>query len=355
MQWLQTGGNVGGVMTMRRILCTNLLILALAALCRADQLRGKVVGPDGRAGADATVSVAFGEGPNLRPPETIQADGQGEFMVDLNENSGPVGLRAMSGTTATPQATVVQLPVSEPVVLKMAANVLGIAGGRVVDSDGKPLADASVELIVRLEPCPFGMGNDAGLTDRNGRFEVRSLWPDGNYSIAVTKDGYGVARRDLQAERGASASLSDIVMYRRDSSIAGVLLDAAGKAEPNRQFLIFGQRTGIDRIATDGAGRFSDEVMSGDRFTIFIPSTSPRRGRQDLQTAVSGDQHLVLHDNSTAPALSPAAPEKVIIVGDTGVENVWKTIDVIVVLSGTLIVALFIAAVVQSRRRKIRA
>lgn len=261
-------------------------------------IKGKVVDPDGNPVAGAMVYVSSDQLP-MYQQNGITAGADGSFQTIPMLRAGKIEVRARFGNMGTRKAIVLTRTSPSEQVIHLEKDALGSISGRVVDPQGQPIRSAKIELIVRMPR--YAYGNDAGETDDQGNFKVDSLWPDANYSVEITGSGYGEANSaQLHLQPGQTTNIPDLTLYKRDSNVAGVFLDANEKPIVGQQIQVSGPRTGYSRLTTDADGKFGCAVVSGDRLTVFY-----RVGESfHRQSAKAGDQNIVLH---TAPERAVAA------------------------------------------------
>lgn len=266
-------------------------------------IKGKVVDPDGNPVAGASV-FAYSEQSvllnNIRNAITTNADGT--FQTPPVPRNAHVDLRARFGDLATPRSITVTRNASGSVTLQLEKNAFAALVGRVVDQRGQPLKNARIELLYSIGRYRFG--DEAGVTDDRGNYKIDSLWADMSYSIDVTCDFYGEAESNnsLRVSPGQSTTIPDLTLYKRDSTIAGVLLDRNNKPVAGQRVFVRGPRSGYSNLNTDANGKFQCAVVANDRLTIFYNFNSSRG--LSRQSAKAGDQNIVLH---TAPPIAAAA------------------------------------------------
>jgi hypothetical protein len=263
-------------------------------------IKGKVVDPDGNPVAGATVYAASEQSPMFQNnPITASADGRFQTMPLIR--AGRIEIRARSGNLATPRAMIVTRASTGDVVVQLEKDALGSVLGRVVDAQGQPLKGARIEIIT--QSARYSFETDSGATDEKGSFKADSLWADSNYIIQVSCNGYGQASStQLRLQPGQTTDIRDLTLYKRDSSVAGVLLDGSNKPVAGQRIYVNGPRTGYNNLTTDGDGKFNCTVVSGDRLTVFY---YVGRG-YNRQSARAGDQNIILH--TSPPRAAPAVP-----------------------------------------------
>ena len=169
---------------------------------------GKVVNPDGKPIADAEVEVSPVT-PNPFPignlEQKVRTDKQGQFKVGElwagnfslrveSERYRTTGVASNVVWVAPGQSktvTIVAAPVKKPIALG------AIVSGQVIDPEGKPVAEATVQLNKQL-PSPWGFfeakPSDPVKTDEEGQFELKNVPSGWHVLSARTKDGKDTAR-----------------------------------------------------------------------------------------------------------------------------------------------------------------
>jgi protocatechuate 3,4-dioxygenase beta subunit len=71
--------------------------------------------------------------------------------------------------------------------LELLKNAYSSAMGRVIDQDGKPIKGA----VVRWSSVEMGQVSEKTMTDEQGRFEAKELWPCEQIVFYGSKAGYG--------------------------------------------------------------------------------------------------------------------------------------------------------------------
>jgi protocatechuate 3,4-dioxygenase beta subunit len=261
-------------------------------------LKGKVIDADGNPAAGATVFAASQQTQMFQnTPYATAADGSFSTMPMLR--TGKIEIRAKFKDQATAKPIVIT-HISGDVTIQLQRNALASIAGRVIDAAGQPIKGAQIELITQT--ARFSTGTSLGASDANGQYKADGLWADTNYFIEANQSGYGMAETGIMhPQAGEAVAAHDLTLYKRDSSVAGVLLDADDKPLGGQQIFVNGPKTGYNNLLTDSAGKFTCTVVSGDRLTIFF-----RTGRgYSRQAAKAGDQNIILH---AAPPRRPPPP-----------------------------------------------
>jgi len=265
-------------------------------------LKGKVVDPDGHPVADASVLTSSDDLPMVQRI-ALATGADGTFQTFPMPRTGRLQFRARFQDLATSKALVVNLASHGDVVIQLGKNALASISGRVLDPQSQPIKGAEIDLIIGIGRNAFRQ--TGGITDEQGNYTVPSLWADAVYSVEAMRDGYGQANTsDLRLQPGQTTRARDLTLYKRDSTIAGVLLDADDKPVAGTRINLNGPRTGYSSITTDASGQFTCSVVSGDRLNLSYNTPNGYRSR----IAGAGDQKVVLRTAPPKRVPTPPAP-----------------------------------------------
>jgi len=264
-------------------------------------VRGKVVDPDGNSVAGATITVTSDQTPAYNPV-TCQSAGDGTFETPQFAARAKIELRAKFQDMATIRPLVLTRAATGAQVIHLQKDALVSLSGKVIDPKGKPIQGAEVDLYIRMGNS--GYGRSVGKTDAQGNYKVDSLWADAMYAVEVTGDGFGETDGPLLHGRaGDVTNVVDLTLFKLDSSVAGVLLDANNNPVAGQRLQISGPRSGYNDVVTDPQGKFQTPVVSRDQLTVYV-----RTGQRMTQHIVhAGDQKIVLYTAAPKIARRPAA------------------------------------------------
>ncbi len=245
----------------------------------------------GPAGSNADVLYAP-QGEQNGFAGTAQTDAQGKFTFTPT-SSQTLLLRARQGDRATPKATL--LANGGDITLSLQDHVLVALKGRVVDSSGKPLADAKVNLVTWV--YEMGAGGETVSTDADGRYAFSSLWPDARYSVDASLEGYGDAQSSLTPVKpGDNRELPALTLPRADSFVAGRVVDAQGDPQASVTVGVNGPHTSYKNAVTDADGHFRiDGLVAADALDLWVTLDTRRADKRHVKAGVS-DFVLVLQD-----------------------------------------------------------
>lgn len=174
------------------------------------------------------------------------------------------------------------------IVLHPAASVEGM----VLDPDGKPLPEATVDIMYEKVQ-----------TDADGRFLVGAL-PGGELQLVASKDGYARSERaKLQLTSGETRSV--VLRMRQSHHLAGVVVDDGGKPVTQANIGVWNQ-TSTEWFAggpPDNNGHFRFAGIGADRATIAVHARMDYEkihkfvvdtNRDDLRVVLPRRQQVIL-------------------------------------------------------------
>ena len=176
-----------------------------------------------------------------------------------------------------------------------------IAGeGRVVDTDGKPIAGARVRVYANTAPNTYSsVANAESASD--GRFRVEGLAPGREIYLYVGAEGYGeISTPHVRPAAAEKLDFGEAELAKADSFVGGVVVDHLGKPVAGVTVRCRGPKSESKRAVTTAAGRFRMEGIPG-RYPVDVsafrsgPYQSDRRenvtpGREDLKLVLWPDE-----------------------------------------------------------------
>ncbi len=273
-------------------------------------ISGTVVDDAGKPVARARV-IPFGrqqqqrEGLGVR--QTTYTDEAGKFTLGGLRDDAELALYVLERERRLGIVLPVELKPGKRIDLPpIALPRLGTTTGRVVGEDGKPIGGVLVRGRTHTDVGPGmrydGLEENVAVTDAQGQFTLAHLVPGCRYSLLLLAGGCLQAdSEEFTAPAKAIVSLGQIKLLKADQSIAGVLLDEAGKPVAGAYLSVFlaehrprGNRVWLDpdRYQTDGEGRFKITGLSRGSFQLAVHI--PPGDSQNLFPVEAGQQDLRL-------------------------------------------------------------
>jgi len=248
-------------------------------LQRAATLRGVVVDDRGRplpGTGISGISMSFDRRTGQPKPRevTTRANERGEFTIAAIDPREPMRLRV----TAKESSKVITIakPGSEAVRIVLAANERFYISGNVADAEGKPIADAILEIWHRdWRPAP----NEAEAkklslkepirADAQGRFKTPALAPDGHYRFTIRAAGAKTTETAWLDATQPEAWKPKRLVVTRLGGLSGVVRDRGGKPVADAQVSLFTKDTRTE-TAANGQGEFKLETPAGKPFCVVV-------------------------------------------------------------------------------------
>jgi hypothetical protein len=239
----------------------------------------------------------------FRPEDARRTDAEGKFTIsglspDAEGHLYIVDPERKLGTLV-PLTLIKDQAVTD--LGKIRLQALAAAKGKLVDEDGRPLSGIVVQSRT-LAPSgagrwSFEMPDASGISSADGNFEVPCLLPGMEYQLQFRADGYAYLQSEqFRTEVGFTQNMGTFTLAKADQSLAGIVVDANGKPQPNIRVNICevgGKRIelpGQDNMLTDGEGRFCFVGLARGKLQIFIRNENAplnvidtEAGREDVK------------------------------------------------------------------------
>ncbi len=282
-------------------------------LHRAVGLRGAVVDDQGKPLADAGISAISMALERRRGQPTprefaVRTDERGEFAIPGLDPRESVRLR-VTAKEASKVVTVAR-PGGEVVRIAMANEAFRIVG-RVLDAEGKPVADPVLEVCHRdwrpppheSEPKKVSV-KEPIRGDAQGRFKTPPLAADGHYRFTIRAAGVRTTESAwLDATNPETAKPQQLVVTRL-GGLTGVARDRAGKPVADALVTLLAGEMRIE-TASDREGRFKLEVPAGKPFCVIVRHPGFRVEGAYYEKAPPGLDQTMVRLNESAEKLVP--------------------------------------------------
>jgi protocatechuate 3,4-dioxygenase beta subunit len=244
-------------------------------LVRTATISGVVMDENGKpaAGAKVHLVTSYGlNGSNQTSPSTT-TNAEGKFLFTGADPMDNAPLRARGENAATAAATLIGPEnLAKPVRLVLSPKNASRLHGTIVDQAGQPIRGAlvGVEWHFNFQSRRWpGSGSSTSLekhlTNADGHFETKALWPGEPYRVNVSAEGYGKAQStQVLAKAGQVHDLQQIILQRTGGVVQGQIVDSRG--QPIRGAQVFNNGDGPQPVQdqSDASGRFRlDDLFTG--------------------------------------------------------------------------------------------
>jgi len=247
---------------------TDELVLAAVELPRGVDLPGTVVDEAGRKVGGATVKATWQHGTGEIQLVMSDTDALGRFVLHGVDPMAELTYRAWRGDSCTSGITSVRAAavLTKPVVLTITPGASSTLGGRVLDTAGRPISGAPVQIwriardsiqrVIDLEPILSQDGRAAVRTDSEGRYRAprRVPLPD-EFFAEVLATGKLPAQSPLVIVADREQELPTVTL-RRVRALSGQVVDRQGQPVAGALVQQAGDGPMPTSATTDEQGRF---------------------------------------------------------------------------------------------------
>jgi hypothetical protein len=195
-----------------------------------------------------------------------------------------------------------------PVTVEMTPGVT--VTGRLVDSDGRQIANARTTLYMVVPGWRLVIGELLTQVNETGEFRIGAVPRGRSFALDVGAAGYGVRDVRFNTEAaGATLELGDVLLSRANLQISGMVVDPAGKPVPGVRVTAVGRSDAVFHAVTDARGKFLLDNVSESEVVI----SAAVQGLMDLSGAVQAkspaqDVKIVVRDAASAVAAAALIP-----------------------------------------------
>lgn len=224
-------------------------------------LAGTALDEAGKPAAGARLKIG-GEWDNTQAE--VDADGKWSILgvrpgrANRGEPEGAVALSVGGEWQIVRPTEVIKMPAPGPVAVVLRRIKLATLAGRVVTPDNKPIEGATVNIRLPFGSPggPSGSRTEQRTTDAAGRFTLAKLRPETRPTLTVQKDGYKYLSGGAVGGEGEARNVSDTILAPLSATVAGRVVDAAGKAVAGAR-VMSPDGEAETAVVTDAAGRFT--------------------------------------------------------------------------------------------------
>lgn len=196
-------------------------------------------------------------------PKYPTSDEKGAFSLANLDRANAYTLFARTATAVSDGGVPLDLSSKEAARIVVSEQAVFRIKGTVVDRNGNPVADARIRLHKWYRTGRSAVANvlESYVTDAEGRFLSKVLWPKEDYYLEITAAGFEKSMpSQVTGTAGKIHDYGKITLMKTSCKVAGRVIDSSGK--PLAGVEIFNQGDAPKLLATlsDSQGRF---VLSG--------------------------------------------------------------------------------------------
>jgi protocatechuate 3,4-dioxygenase beta subunit len=245
---------------------------------------GTVLGPDGVpvAGAKVTANVS------QYAAETFITDSTGQFTIASPGLKPKTQLMAFSGTMST--AAPVVYNGEAQLTLRLSKGGLCIITGKIQDTNGNPIANASVKLIRQGSQVSGEL--ESALTDGQGKYTFSPIYGNSKYRVMTSPQGYGSGNSEqFDAAADQTVQAPTLKLGIADAFVGGTVVDAKGT--PVAGVGVTDQDITSISGTTDQSGHFMLKNVPRGKTNVFAMAQDGSIADADLVTG-RGDNIMYL-------------------------------------------------------------
>jgi protocatechuate 3,4-dioxygenase beta subunit/5-hydroxyisourate hydrolase-like protein (transthyretin family) len=184
--------------------------------------------------------------------------------------------------------------------------------GKVVDPNGKGIADGSITVMLRASNWGSSIEYRETKTDAQGKFEVNAIPPEHRYNLTAMAEGYGQKQVDVQADDAVDNHLNagQLELAVANLSVSGVVVDANDKPVEGARVSCNGGDGQPERDAqTNAEGKFTlDKVCQGRiRINANVSGKTYKYGYVETEAGAT-DVKIVVSESSSGTRYIPKQP-----------------------------------------------
>ncbi len=189
--------------------------------------------------------------------------------------------------------------------------------GRVVDAEGKGIAGAQVQVMLRVSNWGSPLSREQIDTDDDGNYEIPTLPAGHNYSVSASARGYGQKDINAYADNTVNNRLNveTLVLPPANLSVSGKIVDNQGKVVSGARIEGVGEGQPRTNTVTDEKGYFTLEGLCEGTVYIRVNARGDEKrlsARVHTDAGASGISIVVREGNPVSYYISAKSYEQII-------------------------------------------
>ncbi len=187
--------------------------------------------------------------------------------------------------------------------------------GKVVDSDGKGIANARAVVMLRSERWGSTIGRDMDKIDAEGKFEVKAIPAEHEYRINASGEGYGQDSIEVNANEAVDNRLDVgvLTLPLANLSVSGVVVDIDDKPVAGAKVYCYGENQPHRTTQTDAEGKFTLDKICAGQIQINANKSGQTRLYAYIRTEGGAtDVKIVVSERGSSTRSAPAQPPSLV-------------------------------------------
>jgi hypothetical protein len=188
--------------------------------------------------------------------------------------------------------------------------------GKVIGPDGKGIANARINVMLRVSNWGSPIERNIARTDSQGNFQIRAIPAEHKYSIGVSAEGYGENHSEQIITDDAvdnRLNVGTITLLVANLSVSGVVVDDEDKPVAGARISCYGDNQPSRRTQTDTYGKFTLEKVCAGRIRLSSNKSGTPRLYGSIETEGGAtDVRIVISQRSSSTRYQPKRPPSLV-------------------------------------------
>jgi protocatechuate 3,4-dioxygenase beta subunit len=188
--------------------------------------------------------------------------------------------------------------------------------GKVLDPEGKGIANARISTMLRGPRWGSTIGRERITTDAQGKFEIKAIPAEHKYNLYTRAEGYGENRGEEIDTNDAVDNHLDvgtITLAVANLSVSGMVVDDEDKPVVGARVSCYGDNQPSRRTQTDTEGKFTlENVCAGKMRLSANKSGTPRLYGSTETEGGATDVQIVISQRSSSTRYQPKRPPSLV-------------------------------------------
>lgn len=187
--------------------------------------------------------------------------------------------------------------------------------GKVLDPDGKGIANARILVMLRASSWGSTIARDIGQSNAEGNFEVKAIPLEHKYSITASAEGYGQNRTEINTDDAVDNQLDvgTLTLAVANLSVSGVVVDANDEPVADARISTYGEGQPYRNTKTDAEGKFTIEKICAGKIRISANTSGRTQLYGNVETdGGATDVRVVISERPSTTRYLPKRPPSLV-------------------------------------------